>query len=61
MPPDTTDIRVGDWVRFLRHGQLTISVVCYLVPRSPWDSTREAMTEIGQVSFDAIVEVRRAS
>jgi hypothetical protein len=53
------NIQVGDWIRFMRGGAVVISAVLYLVPRAPWDSTPEAMTEIGQVSFKDVLEVRK--
>ena len=50
--------KVGDWIRFMHGGRVVIAAVLYLVSRSRWDNTVEAMTEIGQVSFDSILERR---
>lgn len=55
------DVRVGDWVRFYRGGLLVLGVVEYIVPRAPWDSTPEAVTSLGQIPFDAVLEVRRVA
>lgn len=52
------DPKVGDWIRFMQGGRVVIAAVLYIVPRSSFDSTREAMTEIGQVCFDSILEIR---
>ena len=53
--------KVGDWIRFMHGGRLVIDEVAYLVPRSPYDSTVEAHTIMsGQVSFEWVVELRRA-
>ena len=52
--------KVGDWIRFMHGGRLVIDEVAYIVPRSPWDSTPEALTvAAGPVPLDRIVEVRR--
>ena len=56
------DVAVGDWIRFMNDGQLVIDEVAYIVPRSRFDSTPEAMTvAYGQVSFGNIVEMRKES
>ncbi|HEX8030298.1 MAG TPA: hypothetical protein VF491_17610 [Vicinamibacterales bacterium] len=55
------NVQVGDWIRFMRGGQLVVGTVAYIVPRKRgYDSTPEAMTiEHGQVSYDDIIELRR--
>ena len=57
---DLPVIKVGDWIRFMYGGRVVIAPVLYLVPKVKFDSTREALTEFGQVSFDAVLEVRKA-
>lgn len=55
-----TSVKVGDWIRFVRGGQLVIDQVAYIVPRGSWDSTPEVMTiHNGRVIMDCVLEVRK--
>lgn len=57
------DVVVGDWVRFYqatgRGSELRIGIVQYIKPRASWESCEKAATDIGEVSLDQILEVRR--
>lgn len=54
---EATDIKVGDWIRFYADGQLVIGVVQYIQE----DVLHKlcALTDIGSVGFDRIIESRR--
>lgn len=52
--------QVGDWVRFMNNGRLVIDEIAYIVPRSSWDKTPQAVTtQHGTVDFEYIQEMRR--
>lgn len=53
------ELHIGDWVRFQRGGQLVIGEVAYVKDRDVL-GYRQAITDIGAVREDAILE-RRAS
>lgn len=52
------EIRVGDWVRFYRSGQMVIGEVRYIIPRQPWERSGTLATDAGTVAADAVLEVR---
>jgi hypothetical protein len=53
-------VKVGDWVRFYRNGELVLGVVQYVKPGRLSYSAREVCTDTGAVAEDVILEVRRA-
>jgi hypothetical protein len=55
------DVRIGDWVRFYQGGKLVIGVVQYLPPREAWEASATAVTDIGAVHFNNILEVRHVA
>lgn len=52
-------VDVGDWVRFMSDGRLVVAVVQYLKARASWERHDSVVTEIGPVSVDHILEVRK--
>lgn len=60
MTDESTDIRVGDWVRFYTLEELTIAEVRYILPHSSINA-RALLTDKGPVTADRVLEVRRGS
>ena len=54
----TSDIKVGDWVRFYRGGVLVIGVVEYIRERKAWERADELQTTAGAVNADYVLESR---
>jgi hypothetical protein len=52
------DVRVGDWVRFQRDHMLILGVVLYVRPCKYFPYGDEAVTDIGTVHVDSILERR---
>ncbi len=53
------DIREGDWVRFYSGGKLVVAEVRYAKERGPYDKPVTVCTDLGTVSADYVIEVRR--
>ena len=54
---DDIDINQGDWVRFYQAGIMVIGVVQYII--KDITSYRQVCTDIGMVSIENVLEVRR--
>lgn len=55
------DIKEGDWVRFYQSGRLVIGEVRYVKEREPWAKPVTVCTDLGCVSADYVIEVRRVA
>lgn len=58
-PVDPAAIDVGDWIRFYRNGALVIAEVRYEPRRNSWERHPKAITDVGEVAVDQVLEVRR--
>lgn len=51
-------VTVGCWVSFLLRGQIVYAKVEYIRPRSSWERSDHAITTLGEVQVDYVLEVR---
>lgn len=55
----TRDIQAGDWVRFYSAGRLVVGAVQYVQRETRFPYTLMAMTDVGSVDVDYVLEARR--
>lgn len=53
-----SEIKRGDWVRFLSAGRVVIGAVQYVRPQAMWPGRMEVITDTGIVNAEDILEVR---
>lgn len=56
---DKPDIHAGDWVRFYSGGKLVLGIVAYLRKPETYPYEWEALTDVGSVRCEHILELRR--
>jgi hypothetical protein len=54
--PETTKIKAGDWISFMRDSRLLIGEVRYI--RESLSRHRDLYTAVGMIAEDCVLEVR---